>query len=345
MRALVNPAYDAGRGAGAVERGAGRSTARWRATRRRRCATWAAGVWLKDESSRLGLPAFKVLGASWAVERALREDPDDRTRWSRPAPATTAARSRTWPRCAGCAAASSCRRARSRPRRAAIAGEGAEVVVVDGTYEDAVARAAAEGARPGCVRARRRRRLRPGALGDRRLRDAVLRARGRVRRRCSCPSASARSARPRRAGARAPATAVIARRAGRRGLPDRLAGGRRADVVIRRRARRWRAWTAPRSPRRPGRRCAPASAGRSPSTTPRPARRCASSPPPAWRSATAAPHRSPRCARSPPTRAAGAARGARARAATRVLLIATEGPTDPDGYRERRVTASTTRRA
>ena len=33
------------------------------------------GVWLKDESNRLGLPAFKVLGASWAVERALREDP------------------------------------------------------------------------------------------------------------------------------------------------------------------------------------------------------------------------------------------------------------------------------
>ncbi|MET0770341.1 MAG: pyridoxal-phosphate dependent enzyme, partial [Solirubrobacteraceae bacterium] len=31
------------------------------------------GVLLKDESSRMGLPAFKVLGASWAVERALRE--------------------------------------------------------------------------------------------------------------------------------------------------------------------------------------------------------------------------------------------------------------------------------
>ncbi|MGW0172681.1 diaminopropionate ammonia-lyase [Rhodococcus sp. NPDC003322] len=28
-------------------------------------------VWLKDESSRLGLPAFKILGASWAVFRAL----------------------------------------------------------------------------------------------------------------------------------------------------------------------------------------------------------------------------------------------------------------------------------
>ena len=37
-------------------------------------------------------------------------------------------------------------------RRDAIAGEGAEVVIVDGTYEDAVARAAAEGAQPGCSR-------------------------------------------------------------------------------------------------------------------------------------------------------------------------------------------------
>src|SRR5829696_10193942 len=30
-------------------------------------------VFVKDESSRLGLPAFKVLGASWAVYRALEE--------------------------------------------------------------------------------------------------------------------------------------------------------------------------------------------------------------------------------------------------------------------------------
>src|SRR5918999_690606 len=28
-------------------------------------------VWVKDESSRLGLPSFKILGASWAVYRAL----------------------------------------------------------------------------------------------------------------------------------------------------------------------------------------------------------------------------------------------------------------------------------
>src|SRR5258708_19759481 len=35
-------------------------------------ATLGVGnVWVKDESSRFGLPAFKVLGASWAVYRAL----------------------------------------------------------------------------------------------------------------------------------------------------------------------------------------------------------------------------------------------------------------------------------
>jgi diaminopropionate ammonia-lyase len=36
-------------------------------------------VQIKDESDRLGLPAFKILGASWAVERTLRERPDVHT--------------------------------------------------------------------------------------------------------------------------------------------------------------------------------------------------------------------------------------------------------------------------
>ena len=31
-------------------------------------------VGVKDESGRLGLPAFKILGASWAIERALRDE-------------------------------------------------------------------------------------------------------------------------------------------------------------------------------------------------------------------------------------------------------------------------------
>ena len=34
-----------------------------------------AAVLVKDESDRFGLPAFKVLGASWAIERTLRTEP------------------------------------------------------------------------------------------------------------------------------------------------------------------------------------------------------------------------------------------------------------------------------
>ncbi|MEK6756025.1 MAG: pyridoxal-phosphate dependent enzyme, partial [Bacteroidota bacterium] len=30
-------------------------------------------VWLKDESNRLALPAFKILGASWAMHRSLEQ--------------------------------------------------------------------------------------------------------------------------------------------------------------------------------------------------------------------------------------------------------------------------------
>jgi diaminopropionate ammonia-lyase len=107
-------------------------------------------VAVKDESDRFGLPAFKVLGAAWAVERALRERPEIRT--------LVAASAGNHGRAVAHVAASrglDCRvflPARSVPaRRAAIAAEGAEVVVVDGTYEEAVARAAAAGAEPGAV--------------------------------------------------------------------------------------------------------------------------------------------------------------------------------------------------
>jgi len=94
------------------------------------------GVGLKDESNRLGLPAFKVLGASWAVERALRERPDVRT--------LVAASAGNHGRAVAHVAALRGLDARiflpgrSTPgRREAIAGEGADVVVVDGAYEDA----------------------------------------------------------------------------------------------------------------------------------------------------------------------------------------------------------------
>jgi diaminopropionate ammonia-lyase len=105
---------------------------------------------LKDESDRLGLPAFKVLGASWAVERALREAPETHT--------LIAASAGNHGRAVAHAAAQRGLRCRvflpavsAAARRDAIAGEGAEVVVVDGDYEASVAQADAAGAEPGCL--------------------------------------------------------------------------------------------------------------------------------------------------------------------------------------------------
>jgi diaminopropionate ammonia-lyase len=107
-------------------------------------------VGLKDESDRLGLPAFKVLGASWAIERALRERPDRHTLIAASAGnhgrAVAHVASQRGLRCRVFLPARS-----AAARRDSIAGESAEVVVVDGSYEDAVARAEAAGAEPGCV--------------------------------------------------------------------------------------------------------------------------------------------------------------------------------------------------
>jgi len=109
-----------------------------------------AGVALKDESDRLGLPAFKVLGASWALERALREAPDTRT--------LVAASAGNHGRAVAHVAAMRGLAARifvparsAADRRAAIEAEGAELVVVDGPYELAVARAAEAAREPGTL--------------------------------------------------------------------------------------------------------------------------------------------------------------------------------------------------
>ena len=108
------------------------------------------GVWMKDESDRMGLPAFKILGASWAIERALAERPDVDT--------LVCASAGNHGRAVAHEAARrglACRvylPHRCAPaRREAIVGEGAEAVVVDGGYEDAVAAAGAAGAEPGCL--------------------------------------------------------------------------------------------------------------------------------------------------------------------------------------------------
>jgi diaminopropionate ammonia-lyase len=107
-------------------------------------------VMVKDESDRLGLPAFKILGASWAVERALREHPSTRT--------LVAASAGNHGRAVARAAAWRGLRARVylparsvAARREAIASEGAEVVVIGGGYEEAVALAAADGASDGAL--------------------------------------------------------------------------------------------------------------------------------------------------------------------------------------------------
>lgn len=107
-------------------------------------------VLVKDESDRLGLPAFKVLGASWAAERALREAPDTHTLVA----ASAGNHGRAVARVAALRGLH-CRiflPARSLAvRREAIAGEGADVVVVDGTYEDAVAQSEAAAREPGVL--------------------------------------------------------------------------------------------------------------------------------------------------------------------------------------------------
>jgi diaminopropionate ammonia-lyase len=107
-------------------------------------------VALKDESHRLGLPAFKVLGASWAVEQALRESPGAHTLVS----ASAGNHGRAVARVAAMRGLK-CTvflPARSAPaRREAIAIEGAEVVVVDAPYEAAVARARAAAREPGVL--------------------------------------------------------------------------------------------------------------------------------------------------------------------------------------------------
>jgi diaminopropionate ammonia-lyase len=129
-------------------------------------------VFVKDESSRLGLPAFKVLGASWAVYRALEERLGDGgfgDYWEeigelkakleplRPVSlvaATDGNHGRAVARVArllGLGARIFVPEDMVPARREAIAGEGAEVVVVGGTYDDAVERSAEEAGERGIV--------------------------------------------------------------------------------------------------------------------------------------------------------------------------------------------------
>jgi diaminopropionate ammonia-lyase len=118
-------------------------------------------VWVKDESGRLGLPSFKILGASWATLRAVTErlggEPGewrtvgalaDRVAGLRPmtlSAATDGNHGRAVARMArllGFQARIFVPEGTAPPRIQAIESEGAPVTVVDGTYEDAVEAAA-----------------------------------------------------------------------------------------------------------------------------------------------------------------------------------------------------------
>ncbi len=119
-------------------------------------------VWVKDESWRLGLPAFKILGASWAVFKALEAHSGAIGGWGdveglrgRLAPllpltlaaATDGNHGRAVTRMArmlGLGARIFVPADMARARVEAIRSEGAEVVVVRGTYDEAVARSAEE---------------------------------------------------------------------------------------------------------------------------------------------------------------------------------------------------------
>lgn len=99
-----------------------------------------AQVLVKDESSRLGLPAFKVLGASWACHRVLQRHPGARL-----VTATDGNHGRAVARMAahfGVGATVFVPRVMLPETASRIAEEGADVVRVDGDYDDAVCRAA-----------------------------------------------------------------------------------------------------------------------------------------------------------------------------------------------------------
>lgn len=100
-----------------------------------------AQVLVKDESSRLGLPAFKVLGASWASHQVLQQHPGAVL-----VTATDGNHGRAVARMAahfGVGATVFVPSVMRADAAALIEGEGADVVWVEGNYDEAVARAAA----------------------------------------------------------------------------------------------------------------------------------------------------------------------------------------------------------
>lgn len=115
-------------------------------------ALGVGAIYLKDESNRLGLPAFKALGASWAINRALAELPEGEqicvvTATDGNHGRAVAKFSRILGHSAKIVIPSGVHPAAIQ----AIKDEGAEVFCLEGSYDDAVARAAELGSQHGHV--------------------------------------------------------------------------------------------------------------------------------------------------------------------------------------------------
>lgn len=121
-------------------------------------------VFVKDESTRMGLGAFKVLGASWAIARLLTDQGEAdrvslgelrRAAAARPVELVTATdgnhgRAVAWmARLLGLEAHVFVPRVMSERAQAAIAAEGATVIMDGDSYDEAVEKAAAYAGQPG----------------------------------------------------------------------------------------------------------------------------------------------------------------------------------------------------
>lgn len=108
-------------------------------------------AYVKDESARLGLPAFKVLGASWAIHRALETSPE------RVTTLVTATDGNHGHAVARTAKSLDLHAQVFVPRgvepvvTAAIEAAGADVTRLDAAYDDTVTAAAAAAERPGSL--------------------------------------------------------------------------------------------------------------------------------------------------------------------------------------------------
>ena len=100
-----------------------------------------AAVFVKDESRRLGLPAFKILGASWAVNRALSR----RSGFDSPARSLTELRERSAP--VTLVTATDGNHGHALARVAALLGLAARIYVPAGTAIETVQTIANEGAK------------------------------------------------------------------------------------------------------------------------------------------------------------------------------------------------------